>query len=336
MTMDPITLVTHVEPDAEELAAEQQGTLTVVSGQQVGAVFLLRADTSIGRAHDTHVSIDDESLSRRHARIVRVGKQYEVEDLGSTNGTFLGGERVLARTQLVDGMRVQFANVVMRFSLQEPLEAVATRRIYEMSVRDGLTGLHNRRHFDERIAAELAYALRHKTPLCVILLDLDHFKDINDRLGHQAGDLVLRRVADTLQATVRAEDVLSRFGGEEFALIARGIDEIGSQLFAERLRMLVEKLDVRFGEEYVRVTVSLGVAHTHALPNVRDEEAFIAAADRALYAAKHAGKNRVVCASGQSDRPDAVHDESRSVVRKRRGSNATMDLSKSELFRNRR
>jgi two-component system cell cycle response regulator len=172
--------------------------------------------------------------------------------------------------------------------------------------------------------------------LCMILIDLDHFKQINDRLGHQAGDLVLRRVADTLQDTVRTEDVLARFGGEEFALIARGIDVAGARMFAERVRMLIEKLDVRFGEEWVRVTGSLGVAHTQTCPSATTQDTFVAAADGALYGAKKAGKNCVSFATGEGRYTVAASGEgdARDGLRRRRET-ATIHIDpNSDLLRN--
>jgi diguanylate cyclase (GGDEF)-like protein len=162
-----------------------------------------------------------------------------------------------------------------------------------MSVRDGLTGVYNRRYFNDRLASEFAYAIRHRTPLCVILGDIDHFKVINDTHGHAVGDLVLRRVAGELQASVRTEDLVARFGGEEFVVMTRGIDAEGAKAFAERIRAIIARAVINAESTRVPVTMSLGVAHTQNAPDVNTADMLIESADVALYAAKRGGRNRV-------------------------------------------
>ena len=126
----------------------------------------------------------------------------------------------------------------------------------------------------------------------MILCDIDHFKQVNDRLGHQAGDAVLRRVAAVLHGAVRTEDVFARYGGEEFAVIARGIDIAGARAFAERMRQLLENSAVTWQGARVPVTISLGIAHNRASGPFADAAGMVAAADAALYEAKRAGRNR--------------------------------------------
>jgi diguanylate cyclase (GGDEF)-like protein len=233
-------------------------------------------------------------VSRDHARIWAYDGRYEIEDLGSTNGTFLDARPVRGRMPLHDGARIHLGHTLMRFALQDRIERETSRRIYEMSVRDGLTGAFNRRYFDERLTSEFAFAVRHRSPLCVLLVDIDHFKRINDQIGHQAGDHVLREIADVLKKGIRTEDVVARYGGEEFAMIARGIDPTGALQFAERVRGLVERANVMWEGRRVPVTISVGVAHNQVAPAVARGEELTAAADAALYRAKRAGRNRVV------------------------------------------
>jgi diguanylate cyclase (GGDEF)-like protein len=168
--------------------------------------------------------------------------------------------------------------------------------MYDMSVRDGLTGLFNRRYFDERLESEHAFAVRHRSALAVLLCDIDHFKKVNDVHGHQAGDAVLRAVATELRERVRTEDVVARFGGEELVVIARGVDVNGTRQFAERLRAIVEALRIEIDDKVIAVTVSIGVAHSHAGPAAVRPEGLVASADNALYAAKRAGRNRALLA----------------------------------------
>jgi two-component system cell cycle response regulator len=290
-----ITQVTALPPEhVVGRSREMCGTLTVLAGREVGAFFALTSSAmQIGRSPSAQIRLEEDGVSRNHARIVRVGDEYMLEDLGSTNGTYLGDERIAKREQLHDGARIRIGNALLRFALQDEVELEVTKRVYEASVRDGLTGTFNRRHFEERLAAEFAFAARQGTPMCALLIDIDHFKSINDRWGHQAGDLVLREIGGLLAATVRAEDLLARYGGEEFAALARGIGVADTRAFAERMRSLVERKSFLWHGERIPVTVSVGFAHNRTGAPVASPAQLIAAADSALYAAKAAGRNRV-------------------------------------------
>jgi diguanylate cyclase (GGDEF)-like protein len=291
------TLVVKQAPRLDESGpVERQGTITVLLGSDVGAAFPVSAETLIGRSPEANITLEDDGISRNHARILRCTDHYELEDLGSTNGTYIGNTRLQGRMRIEDGARIQLGNTLLRFALQDQIERDASKRIYEMSVRDGLTGVFNRRYFDERLVAEFAFAARHGTALCVLMGDIDHFKRINDTYGHQAGDLVLRRVVAELRAGLRTEDVMARYGGEEFAVLARGIDVVGTRLFAERVRAMVERAHIVWEGTRIPITISIGFAHNHAGMTVSKPERLVAAADEALYAAKRAGRNRVECA----------------------------------------
>jgi diguanylate cyclase (GGDEF)-like protein len=304
------TLVTMTPVHSAARQNELRGTLTVLIGADVGAAFTLGSTTLIGRNPNAQIIVADDGISRDHARIWAHDGRYEVEDLGSTNGTFLDGQRVQGRMPLRDGARIHLGHTLLRFALQDQIERESSRRIYEMSVRDGLTGVFNRRYFDERLTTEYAFAARHRTPLCVLLADIDHFKRINDQIGHQAGDEVLRAIANELKKGIRTEDVVARYGGEEFAMIARGIDPNGALLFAERVRSLVERAHVVWEGRRVSVTISVGVAHNQVVPAITRGEELTAAADAALYRAKSAGRNRVV-STATHDLNSTIHAASK-------------------------
>jgi diguanylate cyclase (GGDEF)-like protein len=161
---------------------------------------------------------------------------------------------------------------------------------------DALTGLWNRRYFDQRFEAELSLACRGKRPLAVLMIDLDRFKSINDNHGHPAGDEMLRRIAQVLAQSVRTEDVVCRYGGEEFAIIAPGISS-GAADLSERLRAVVERHEVMIAGKRVPMTVSIGWAASVAQP----DQSLLQSADAALGRAKKAGRNRVE--SGGVDAP---------------------------------
>ena len=289
-----VTAVTLILADAPHVSGPWQGTFTVLRGSNTGAYFPLNPQaTLIGRSEQAHVTLADEGVSRSHARVLCKDGHYALEDLRSTNGTFVDGVRIAEPTPLRDGTRVQIGSTLLRFSLQDQIELDASKHVYDASVRDGLTGMLNRRYFEERMAGEFCYAARHGSSLCVLLIDVDHFKRVNDEHGHQAGDEVLREVANQLRAAVRAEDVAARYGGEEFAVLARGIDVTAARTLAERLRACVEKASVLWKHQRIKVTVSIGLSHNHAGGAVSKPDQLLASADQALYAAKAGGRNRV-------------------------------------------
>ena len=207
------------------------------------------------------MALSESSLSRQHARIVRSENTYTVEDLGSTNGTFVDGKRVLDPRTLEDGCRIYLGKrTVLHFRLYDPVELEAARAAYALTVRDPLTGAFNRRYLEERLWSEAAFAHRHQSPLSLVLLDIDHFKRINDEYGHSVGDAALRCLASALSTLTRQEDVLARYGGEEFALIARGIDREKTLALAERMRRTIEEQRLPTTRGALRFTVSVGIA----------------------------------------------------------------------------
>jgi two-component system, cell cycle response regulator len=282
------------------VAVRDRANFTLVSGPNAGAIYsLVTDDNVIGRGKECTVRILDAGISRRHARIVRLmpGK-YVIEDLGSSNGTFVGGVRVAGQHPLSEGDRVAVGPAIeLRFGFSDEAEEGALKRLYESSILDALTGAYNRKHFEERLAAEVAYAKRHATPLSLLLFDLDHFKNVNDTYGHLGGDHVLRTVGGLVKRTLRVEDVFARYGGEEFAIIARGIDVAKAYLFAERIRITVETAKIEFNRLRVSVTISLGVASLLCCGEGATAEMLIGKADERLYLAKGTGRNRTVSGS---------------------------------------
>lgn len=270
--------------------------LTVLLGPNPGLVVKLdKPEVTIGRGKKADVVVDDPGLSRIHARIHVAGDRVIVEDLKSTNGTYIGGQRIAGPTQAQDGERVQFGgNVLTKLSLQDDMETATSQRLFFSASRDGLTRLFNRRYFDERMEDEFAFAHRHGANLSLLLVDIDKFKPINDQLGHQAGDAVLKEMAATLKHAVRAEDTLARYGGEEFVIIARGIDYKGARAFGERVRTTVERVMLPWDNRVIRISCSVGVA-TMVDRDFDTSAELIRSTDQALYHAKETGRNRVVC-----------------------------------------
>ena len=277
-------------------ASRSVGLLTVTTGPSAGCVFALPAagEATLGRADDCTFVFAHAGLSRVHARVYGIQGHYAVEDAGSRNGTFVNDTRTNGVVPLRHGDRLLLgSDVTIAFSLVTPEEQAALVAVYEASTRDGLTGLCNRRHLDERLLAEVAFARRHDVELSVVMADVDHFKRVNDGHGHPAGDAVLRSVARTLQAALRTEDVVGRYGGEEFLILLRGIGLEGAMTVAGRVRAAVEGTPIPIrATSVLRVTASFGVASLRA-GDCPDATSLVSHADRRLYAAKSAGRNRV-------------------------------------------
>lgn len=300
------TLVDEVESPSLVPRApteKNRGILTLLTGALQGTIIAIdeRNDLTLGRSKEAAVLIPDPSLSRIHARLFRrqtpARVEFFIEDCNSTNGTFVGGQRVAAPTLLADGVRVNLGRrTALRFSLQDVLEEQALIRVHESAVRDRLTGIFNRGAFDDRLQSEFSTSRRRGTPIALLLFDIDHFKRLNDTHGHQAGDAVIRAVAQVAQTAVRAEDVLARYGGEEFAVILRGVSQRSAFVMAERVRVAIEGQRTEWKETLIGATVSVGVVHAPSVKAFEDPAKFIAAADAALYEAKHQGRNCVVMA----------------------------------------
>jgi diguanylate cyclase (GGDEF)-like protein len=280
----------------KSLRSEQRPTLMILAGAAAGKVFPLEGDrTTIGRASNAALTLTDPGVSRMHCAISRdAAGNYFVDDLLSRNGTIVNGHQI-KRHQLQAGDRLQVgAEAVLQFGFFDAAEEGLVNQLYESATRDPLTRALNRRAFQDRLTAEISYALRHREKLVAILLDIDHFKSINDTHGHAMGDVVLRGVATTIATTLRNEDVFARYGGEEFVLLGRGLKLPNGVKLAERIRHLVETAEFAAQNHPIRVTLSAGVAEFGENDNDATGEKLLRLADSRLYAAKAGGRNRVV------------------------------------------
>ncbi|MBL9037719.1 MAG: GGDEF domain-containing protein [Archangium sp.] len=269
--------------------------LVVVSGSSaVGRMFRLReGDMVLGRGVEVDIQLDDDGVSRKHARVSLKNGEVDIEDLSSRNGTWFAGARI-ERHRLHDGDKVQLGGTtILRLSYHDALDEALQRNLYESATIDALTGVLNKKALIDALDRELKYALRHREPLSVVMIDVDHFKRINDAHGHLAGDDVLRSVARALQRTLRGEDVLARYGGEEFAVLLRGTQPPEALVCGERLRAAVAESQVEYEGQMLKVTVSVGVATTSVGDAELLPEALLSRADGCLYRAKQAGRNLV-------------------------------------------
>jgi diguanylate cyclase (GGDEF)-like protein len=300
------TLIDNVESPSlppRPPTEKNRGVLTLLTGPLKGTIITLdeRGEVTLGRSKEATVLIPDPGLSRIHARIFRrrspTRTDFYIEDCASTNGTFVAGQRITEPTLLSDGVRLGLGRrTSLKFSLQDALEEQELIRVHESALRDRLTGVYNRGAFDDRLHSEFGTSRSRGTPLALLLFDIDHFKRLNDSHGHQAGDAVLRAVAQCVQTTIRTEDVLARYGGEEFAVILKGVSSRSAFVMAERVRVAVEDEQTTWNGKTIGATVSVGAVHAQSAKGIESPAAMIAAADAALYEAKHQGRNRVVMA----------------------------------------
>jgi len=249
----------------------------------------------IGRAPQAEVTLPEvPSVSRNHARLEYQAGLVILRDLQSTNGTAVNDRLIDRPTVLRSGDRFQVGAVHFKFLHERDVEQAYHDAIFELVVRDGLTGVFNKRKFDEEIEREFARATRYERPLSLILVDIDFFKAVNDRHGHLAGDFVLQQVAARMQRVLRAEEVLARVGGEEFAVVCPETDAAGAVEVAEKLRNEVAREPCRSGTISISVTCSFGVAQR--TPAMASSTELSAVADAALYRSKQNGRNRVTIA----------------------------------------
>lgn len=267
--------------------------LIVLAGSAMGTMHALESSTTvIGRGDRADLRIIDDGISREHARVVRAGPAFYVEDLRSTNGTFCNGSRI-ERQKLAEGDKILVgAQTVLKFTFHDRLDEAFQRQMTESALRDSLTKIYNKRFFMERIENEIGHLQRHDTTLALLFIDLDHFKKVNDNLGHLAGDKVLQDLSALMERTLRTEDTLARYGGEEFAILTRGLAQEQAVAFGERVREAVATYPFSYENHTLKCTISVGVA-VMPDPGIRNAADLIAAADEAMYLAKRGGRNRV-------------------------------------------
>ena len=257
--------------------------------RQFGKRYLLGDDPlTIGRGQENRVVLDNDSVSRRHCRAEKRGPSWFIVDLDSTNGTYVNDEQVTELT-LRRGDQVKVGDTILKFLSGSDLEAQYHETIYNMTIVDGLTQINNKRYLMETLEREIPRARRHQRPLSVVMFDIDHFKSINDNYGHLAGDYVLKELATLVKGRLRPDDVLGRYGGEEFLAALPETDLVGAASIADDLRRRIEERRFVFEGETISVTVSLGCGE---LDGKMDVTKLIKAADEKLYEAKNSGRNR--------------------------------------------
>jgi len=284
-------------------AGPERAYLIVLAGSRVGTMVRVTDGLKVGRGDAADLRILDDGVSRVHLRLHELADgTVRLEDLGSRNGTLVNGSPV-NEAMLADGDKIQLGSTtILKFSYSDQLESEFQQQLFDAAIRDPLTRLFNRRYLMEQLQLEFHFTRRYGTLLTMVMMDLDHFKQINDNYGHPVGDRVLVEVARLMTHVTRAEDLAVRYGGEEFALVCRGMSQEVGLNVANRIRNLVAEEAPVTEHPELRISLSAGVA-TAPHPAIGGPDHLIAAADKALYEAKQAGRNRV-CLFNEPDAPE--------------------------------
>jgi two-component system, cell cycle response regulator len=273
-----------------------------LSGELIAVpIPLEREEVILGRALEADVRVNDTQVSRQHARIIavptesRVSMQYVLNDLDSRNGTFLNGRRI-KREILQNGDKITVGFTILRFDLLDEIDREYQRQIHRLISHDDLTGLLSSRSFFSELRREAGRATAEDRPFCVLMMDGDNFKSVNDRFGHLTGSKTIEEIGFSITTNLRSGDAAARFGGDEFAAFLLDADLAQGLVAAERIRQSIEDYKfsvVRQGrtDENHHITVSIGVA---CFPNdSSDPIELVEMADSALYRSKREGRNRV-------------------------------------------
>jgi len=274
--------------------------ILLFDGDEIDSLHSLTKDeTLVGRTAGADIVIPGSRVSRRHAVIRRVGPgvdDFELMDLGSTNGTFVDGQRVM-RVALTPGCKVAIGDRILKFEVTDLANVAYQSRIVQMIHLDELTGLLTKRSLFRALDAELMRTERFRHPLSILMMDLDHFRLINDAYGHVVGSRCLSEVGALIRETVRASDVSGRYGGEEFVSFLPETDTAAALMIAERVREAFAARTFECGATSYQVRISVGIATYPA--DGANVDALVRSADTALYRAKALGRNRCVVAGAR-------------------------------------
>lgn len=289
------TVITHIEGLEEK--REESPALCIMSGPAMGQIHLLElGEYIVGRGKNANIIVLDDAISRQHFKVTVSEKETSIEDLGSTNGTFVNGDKI-SKQPLKDKDTIQISSqTVMTFSHVSNLEAQKQNQIYKMANFDPVTSARTKYYFLDQIGKEFAHAKRRSSSLSLFMFDIDLFKHVNDTYGHPAGDYVLKKIADMTLQIIRTEDLFARYGGEEFIILMRDTQEREAIRLAERLRQLIALTDFEFDGKRFKVSISGGVASLKE-NNFETYEELIKTADEYLYFAKENGRNRIAARS---------------------------------------
>jgi len=286
------TVIVNLKAEAPK-PSSLEPFLVSISGRETGKAIALKQRTlKIGREDGCDLVIESPHISRLHAELFWEGTQLKIKDLGSTNGVFVNGQRIQEEI-LSNGDKILLGTqMYYKIVYQDAIDQNYQQNLFRAANTDALTGLYNKRYFMEFLEKEFSFCRRSLQPLSLILLDIDHFKQINDTHGHLVGDQILKALGTVISSQLRLENVACRFGGEEFGIVLRGTSTQSACIVADRIRTQIEKQTFKMKSRDIHFTVSLGVA-TFNGKNFSSGEDLLNRADELLYTAKQRGRNRL-------------------------------------------
>lgn len=278
---------------SEKEAQQKAAALLVVGGDLNGTLFdLIESTTGIGRNADNAIALEFNGVSRYHFKLHVSGEIHILEDCGSKNGTYLNNKKVEGNTPLTKGDIIKIGSIALKYLPKGDPERLTYDKLNLEANTDKHTGCYNKTYFNNRITLEVNKSKVTGDPLSLIIFDLDHFKKLNDNFGHDAGDFVLKEMAQVIRSNgIREQDVFARYGGEEFVILLPKTNLKQSFEIAERLRKLIESKEFMYDEKRLPVNASIGVADYRQ--GVVTGTDLFKRADEAVYKAKEAGRNQV-------------------------------------------
>jgi len=277
------------ESKTEPSITTREAYLVVVKGGAVGGkkYRLSTGVMVVGRSSETDICLDQTSISRKHAEINLDTSctKATINDLASLNGTFYKGKRVKS-VEIFDGEQITFGEITCKFVTTINAES----KLLDFACVDEMTKTYNRRYFNDLITAEFKKSVQSKSPLSLIMFDIDKFKKINDNYGHSAGDYILKALCGIIFPMLEEAYLFARIGGEEFAILMPGVKVKPAKELAEKIRVEIEGFEFVYSSDRIPVTLSLGVAERSN--DLKDHEELMSKADSLLYLAKNTGRNR--------------------------------------------
>lgn len=296
MSDDSTIVITDIKAalaSADKEAQEKPASLLAVGGDLNGTIFDLEDTTTVGRFPDNTIPLEFNGISRYHFKVISTGPDaFTVEDAGSKNGTFVNNQKIEGSVTLSKGDMIKIGSMALKFLPKGDPERLTYDKLNLEANTDSHTGCYNKGYFNNAIALEVKKSKVTGDPLSLILFDLDHFKHLNDNFGHDAGDYVLKTMADVIRDNgSRENDIFARYGGEEFVILLPKTNIKQAFEIAERLRKLVEQTDFIYDNQKLPVTASIGVADYRK--GVATGTDLFKRADNAVYKAKDGGRNQV-------------------------------------------
>ncbi len=280
--------------NSNDFKNERWKSCIIIEGDQIGKIFnLIKQHNIIGRVEDADICLDSPTVSRKHAEIRFDNRNgIFIKDLNSSNGTYVNGKKI-TETDLQEGDIFSIGIYKLKVASLSKHDTIFFQRMMDNAEKDSLTGMYNKGFITRFLDSATTQSGHVKKLVSVAMVDIDHFKSINDTFGHIAGDAVLKDIAAVFCTYLRSADKYGRFGGEEFLIIFDRTSLHDAQIISERIRKMVMEHKTVYENHAITVTISIGLA-SNENSQINDAESLIKLADEKLYLAKKNGRNQVV------------------------------------------